>query len=323
MTEQRQLIEILAQAKEERDKALEKAKRALNYEPVEPSNDTPFLTTMDLMAMSIGVEKSEQSQSFNGIPLFPSQAQTLHTEPDNSSHLDQLLDEYTRLQKNLIDEIHSEQYVIQPDSRKRLKLWVDNAHNNEVRRLKVTYPYYWDANGEFKEWGKRQVQPSSVSGLAEKNAENLLQVETSDDFESKPTDRTSNLSSQPSETTAIMPRTPASEPELEAYKYEPLPLQPEPEYEPEYLAKIWGQWGQQPSQLIKKPVQPGDNQAEVSSTRKKLRKYCDVCHQANKVSLLFPVIIKYLLCCRLTFYRLYTHRRLALLWRMTDIVKHI
>lgn len=125
MTEQRQLIEILAQAKEERDKALEKAQRALKYEPVEPSNDTPFLTTMDLMATSIGVEKSEQSQGFNGIPLVSSQAQTLHTEPDNSSHLDQLLDEYTRLQKNLTDEIHSEQYIIQPDSRKRLKLWVD------------------------------------------------------------------------------------------------------------------------------------------------------------------------------------------------------
>ena len=323
MTEQRQLIEILAQAKEERDKALEQAKRALVYMPLEPSNDTPYLTTMNLMAMSTDLEKSEQSQGSNDTLLVPSQARTLHTEPDNSSHLDRLLDEYTRLQKNLIDEIHSEQYIIQQDSRKCLKNWVDTAHNDEVRRLTDIYPYCYDANGEFKDSGKRQMQPSSVSGLAEKNAENLLQVETSDDFESKPTDRTSNLSSQPSETTAIMPRTPASEPELEAYKYEPLPLRPEPEYEPEYLAKIWGQWGQQPSQLIKKPVQPVDNQAEVSSTRKKLRKYCDVCHQAKKVSLLFPVTIKYLLYCRLTFHRLYTHRRWALLWRMTDIVKHI
>ena len=121
MTEQRQLIEILAQAKEERDKALEQAKRALEYKPVEPSNDTPFLTTKNLMATSVGLEKSEPSQGFNNTPLVPSQARILHTEPDNSSHLDQLLDEYTRLQKNLIDEIHSEQYTIQQDSRKRLK----------------------------------------------------------------------------------------------------------------------------------------------------------------------------------------------------------
>ena len=263
MTEQRQLIEILAQAKEERDKALEQAKRALAYKPLETSNDTPYLTTMNLMAMSIGLEKSEQSQGSNDTLFVPSQARTLHTEPDNSSHLDQLLDEYTRLQKNLIDEIHSEQYIIQQDSRKRLKNWVDTVHNDEVRRLMDIYPYCYDANGGFKEWEKRQTQPSRVGGLAEKDAENLLQVEIPDNFESKPTDSTSNLSSQRSETTAIMPRPPASEPELETNEYEPLPLRPEPEY----LAKIWGQWGQHPSQLIKEPVQPVDNQAEVSSKR--------------------------------------------------------
>ena len=179
---------------------------------MEPSNDTPFLTTMDLTAMPIGLEKSEPSQGFNDTPLVPSQALIVHTEPDKSSHLDQLLDEYARLQKNLIDEIHSEQYIIQQNSRKRLKLWVDNAHNDEVRRLMVTYPYYYDANGELKESGKRQMQPSRVGGLGEKDAENIRQVDISDNFESKPTDRTSNSSSQRSEKMVMMPRPPAPEP---------------------------------------------------------------------------------------------------------------
>ncbi|MCJ1393206.1 hypothetical protein MMC18_006078 [Xylographa bjoerkii] len=110
LAEQRQLIEILAQAKEERDKALEQAKRAVDYKSVEPSNDIPYLTAMNFMAMSVDVEKSELSQGSNNSPLVPSQTRTLPTKLNNSSHLDQLLDEYTRLQKNLIDEINSEQY---------------------------------------------------------------------------------------------------------------------------------------------------------------------------------------------------------------------
>ena len=261
MTEQRQLIEILAQAKDERDKALEQAKRALEYKPVEPSNDTPFLTTMNLMAMSVGLEKSEQSKGSNDTPLVPSQARSLHTELDKSSHLDQLLDEYTRLQKSLIDEIHSEQYMIQQDSRKRLKLCVDNAHNDEVRRLTVTYPCDYDANGKFEESGKRQMQPTRVGGLAEKGAENLLQVDISDNFESKPTDRISRLFSQQSEITAIMPRPPAPEPELKKNEDGLLPLQPksilgEPRDRfPEYPTTIREGVAPDPSQLIKIDIQ--------------------------------------------------------------------
>ena len=273
MTEQRQLIEILAQAKEERDKALEQAKRALEYNSVEPSNDTPFFTTTNSRAMSASVKKSEQSQGSNVTPLVPSQARSLQMEPDKLGHIDQLLDEYTRLQKNLIDEIHSEQYIIQQDSRKRLKLWVDDAHNDEVRRLMVTYPYYYDANGEFKEWGKRQMQPTRV----EKDAENLRQVEISDNFESKPTDRTSNSSSQRSEITAIIPRPPASEPELKKEDNELQPLQPIPiprkarDRFPEYSTTISEGVASRTSQPIKEPLQPLDNQAEVSVTRPQRR----------------------------------------------------
>ena len=222
MTEQRQLIEILAQAKGERDKALEQARRALEYKPVEPPNDTPFLTTTNLMAISFGLEKSQQSQGSNDTPLVPYQARTLHAKPDNSSHLDQLLDEYTRLQKNLIDEIHSEQYMIQQDSRKRLKNWVDDAHNDEIRRLRGIYPYNYDANGKCKESGKGQMQPTRVGGLAVMNAEiddeDSLQVDVPDNFEREPTDRTSNLFSQQSEIAAIVPRPPAPEPELKEYE---------------------------------------------------------------------------------------------------------
>ena len=287
------------QAQEERDKALKQAKRALNYEPVEPSNDTPFLTTTNLMAISIGLENSEQSQGSNDTPLAPSQARTLNTEPDNSSHLDQLLDEYTRLQKNLIDEIHSEQYIIQKDSRKRLEVWVDNAHNDEVRRLTVTYPHYYDENGEFKEYGRRQMHPIGVGGLAEHYAENLLPVDIPDNFESKPTDRTSNISSQRSKITAIMSRPLASEPGLEKTELiimrrdegqpramsrggfeeeditirrggdKPLPQQPKPilrkpkDRSPEYSTIIRESFASHPSQPIKEPLQPIDNQAEV------------------------------------------------------------
>ena len=230
MTEQRQLIEMLAQAKGERDKAFEQAKRALEYNPVESANDTPFHTTTNLMAISVGLEKSEQSQGSNDTPLVPSQARTLHTELDKSSHLDQLLDEYTRLQKSLIDEIHSEQYIIQQDSRERLKIWVDNAHNDEVRRLTVIYPYGYDTNGKFKESGKRQTQPTRVGGWGEIDAEidaaDSLQVDVPDNFEREPTDRKSHLTSPQSEITAIMPRPPAPEPELEKNEDELLPLQP-------------------------------------------------------------------------------------------------
>ena len=274
MTEQRDLIEILAQAKEERDKALEQAKRALEYKSGEPSNDTPFLTTTNLLAMSVGLKKSEQSQGSNDTPLVPSQARTLHTEPDNSSHLEQLLDEYTRLQKNLIDEIHSDQYIIQQDSRKRLKGWVDNAHDDEVRRLTVTYPYYYDANGEFRESEKRQMQPDKVGGLAEKDAENLLRVDISDNFESKPTHRTSNLSNQRSEIMAVMPGPPASEPELKKTEDKLLPLQPESilrkskDRFPEYSTTTREGVVPHPSQPIEEPFQPIHSQAGDSIERR-------------------------------------------------------
>lgn len=267
MTEQRQLIEIIAEAKEERDKALEQAKRVLDYKLVEPSNDIPSLTTINLMAMPVGLKKSEQSQGSDDTPLVPSQARTLHTEPDKSSHLEQLLDEYTRLQKSLIDEIHSEQYIIQQDSRKRLKVWVDNAHDDEVRRLTVTYPYYYDANG-FKESKKRQMQPSKAGALVE-DVENLLQGDNSDDSESKPTDRKANLCSQRSEITAIMPRLPASEPELKKNEDKLPPLQPESiirkskDRFPEYSTTTSEGVTSLSSQPIKEPFQPID-QAEVS-----------------------------------------------------------
>ena len=265
MTEQRQLIEILAQAKGERDKALEQAKRALEYKPVELSNDPPFLTTMNLMAMSVGLEKIEQSQDSNDTPFVPSHAQTMHTEPDNSSHLKQLLDEYTRLQKNLIDEIHSEQYIIQQDSRERLKTWVDNGHNDEVRRLTVIYPYVSDANGKFKESGKPQIQPTRVGGLgeidAEIDAEDSLQVDFPDNFEREPTDRKSHLSSQQNEITAIMPRPPLPEPELKKTEDGILSLQPQSILReprdgfPEYPTTTREGVAPEPSQLIKKDIQ--------------------------------------------------------------------
>ena len=269
MTEQIQLIEILAQAKEERDQALEQAKRVLDYKLVEPSNDTPSLTTINLMAMSVGLKKSEQSQGSNDTPLVPSQARTFHTEPDKSSHLEQLLDAYTRLQKSLIDEIHSEQYIIQQDSRKRLKVWVDNAHDDEVRRLTVTYPYYYDTNGEFKKSKKRQMQPSNAGALVE-DVENLLQGDNSDDTESKPTDRTANLCSQRSEITPIIPRPPASEPELKENEDKLLPLQLESilrkskDRFPEYSTTKREDVTPQPSQPIKEPLQPLDSQAGAS-----------------------------------------------------------
>lgn len=236
---------------------------------MEPSNDTPFLTTTNLMAMSVGIKKSEQSQGSNDTPLVPSQARTLHTEPDSPSHLDQLLDEYTRLQKNLIDEIHSEQYMIQQDSRKRPKIWVDNAHNDEVRRLMVIHPYYYDANGEFKESGKRPNPPTLVGGLAQKDAENLPQVDISDNFETKPTDRTSNSSSQRSEITAIMPTPPASEPELKKNDDKFLPLQPKSIFRkprdrsPEYSTTRREGVAPNPSQTTKESLQPVDDQAAV------------------------------------------------------------
>ena len=165
---------------------------------MEPSNDTPFHTTLNLVAMSVGLEKIEQSQDSNDTPLVPSQARTLHTELDKSSHLNQMLDEYTKLQKNLIDEIQSEQYMIQQDSRKSLRLYIDNAHNSVVRLLRVTYPYYYDANVRFEVSGKHQMQPTRVGGLAEIDAEidaeDSLHVEVSNNFESKPTVEISHLS---------------------------------------------------------------------------------------------------------------------------------
>ena len=144
---------------------------------------------------------------------------------------------------------------------------------NEVRRLAVTYPYYYDANGEFKELGKRQMQPTRVGGLAEKDAGNLPQVDISDNFESKPTDITSNSSSQRSEITAIMPRQPASEPELKKNDDKFLPIQPKSilrkprDRFPEYSTTIREGVAPHPSQPTKEPLQPVDNQAEVSITR--------------------------------------------------------
>lgn len=77
------------------------------------------------------------------------------------------------------------------------------------------------------------------------------------------------------------------------------------------------------SQIGAEDMNMGQASAFPSSNQKELRGACENCNIAKMVSLLFPVTTNYLLSYPLPFYCHYTHRRLALLWRMTDIVKYI
>ena len=124
VTEQRHLIEILAQVKEERDRALEQAKRALDFE-------------QNFMVIPTSFERPHQAQDISDSISVSSSSATLVTSKKEPRIL-RLLDEYTRLRKNLVREVHSEQYKIQLDTRVRLEGRINLAHKSERRRLQRT-----------------------------------------------------------------------------------------------------------------------------------------------------------------------------------------
>ena len=140
MAEQRQLIEVLAQIKDERDRALDQARRALGQGPPTLSEEHSSAIAQDLpvhsfMATPAIIGSNKQSQTNGDTIDISSQASTLRAGTEKTSHIEQLLNEYTRLQRNIIQEVHSEQYNIENESRVRLQQRIDLAHKSEIRHL--------------------------------------------------------------------------------------------------------------------------------------------------------------------------------------------
>ena len=133
------MVEVLAQVMNERDQAQKQAERALDYRSMEPTIEALVSPTTNLSLMSTGLETTEQSKSHGNLSPAPPRTRTLPRKPDTSKHFDELLCEYTKIHKSLVDEIDSEQFNIKQASRDRLQHRNDCSHDLELHRLKFTY----------------------------------------------------------------------------------------------------------------------------------------------------------------------------------------
>ena len=175
MAEQRQLIEVLAQIKDERDRALYQARQALGQGSPMLSEEHSSAMAQDLLANScvahpaiIGSNKQPQT---NGDTIsISSQASTLTAGTEKKSHIERLLNEYTRLQRNIVQEVHSEQYNIEKESRVRLQQRIDLAHESEIRHL---HHINSGQNGSIERVDVLKLSRSEPSERPEKNPDTL------------------------------------------------------------------------------------------------------------------------------------------------------
>ena len=79
--------------------------------------------------------KPEQQDKAYGAATVLSQELAVAAATKGESNLGRLLEEYTRLQKSLIEEIYSSQYNIDQESKARLQDGIMTTHKNEVARL--------------------------------------------------------------------------------------------------------------------------------------------------------------------------------------------
>ena len=138
IAEQRQLIEILAQAKAEREIALEQARRALENNTINTPEENvvhqaPF--GFNLMAHPADQKKTVTPKANGDSASLFSQASTLTDPTEKAALVDQLVDEYTRLHRTLVDEVHSTEYRIEDESRSRFRVQIGLAHKQEIRHL--------------------------------------------------------------------------------------------------------------------------------------------------------------------------------------------
>ena len=163
VAEQRHLIEILAQVKEERDKALEQAKRALGFE-------------QNFMVTPTSFERPHQARDISDSTSVSSSSAKSVTSKQESSIL-RLLDEYTRLREKLVREVHSEEYNIQSDARVRLEGRINLAHRSERRRLQRTPPKNTDVcNLHTRTITEKSAVSKGASSISNRERNQSLQL---------------------------------------------------------------------------------------------------------------------------------------------------
>lgn len=172
MAEQRELIEVLVQVKEERERLYEQAQRGLVYKPVDvdsekPPSAPPVTIEMMLNATPNDLPEAQKVPKDSKRTSMSSQASIWTNALERPMHVDQLLNEYTRLQTKLIQEVHSEEYRIEQDSRARIQSQIDDAHRSEIRYIheSKTWPFEnkISRKRKFKETNERNVALSSPS----------------------------------------------------------------------------------------------------------------------------------------------------------------
>ena len=126
--------------KEEKDRALDKAQKSLQNVSLESSLERECSSIQgpqvpSLMTTPMNATTREQFSMSGSHPKDLLQVSTSTVEPGRGA---QLLEEYSRLHKSLIQQVRLPQYVIQQDSRTRLEAGIDQVHWGEVHRLQLT-----------------------------------------------------------------------------------------------------------------------------------------------------------------------------------------
>lgn len=133
------MIEVLARSKDERDTALESARKTLECEGQE-TRELPDQPSMPVAfeANLLATPQRSKRVVLDGDDIYSVQMQAFRHQSQDD-HILSLLEEYTRLEKSLVEEIRSEAYDITQRFRMTLEEQVCNAHDHQRQLVKSTW----------------------------------------------------------------------------------------------------------------------------------------------------------------------------------------
>ena len=172
LTEQRQLIEVLAQVKQERERALMDAQRRL--ESFDLGNPSQALRPgIDAVEPPIGYQLTavptiSQSKSTQIEGSKPKRSDTLDAQEDVAIRV--LFQEHDKLRQSLFKEVYSMKYGIERRSRNRYQYQISSAYADEIGWIRSNYkppstlnspvPPPWSSNHQRHSQMPPAMQPS-------------------------------------------------------------------------------------------------------------------------------------------------------------------
>ena len=135
LAEQRQLIEYLAQVKQEQERALQQAQLRINHIQAEPDPVTIGPTAQSYFVRPMTDSQFTASDASTFVAAINPAAEKI-VDQKVMGDLEALLWEYTRLQSNLLEEVCSANYNIGMDSRVRIQKNIVSTNTSEVVRIR-------------------------------------------------------------------------------------------------------------------------------------------------------------------------------------------